>query len=65
MVYRKIDQETGLKDSNNRVSFFIEEEFIRHEKSGLAREKPQTDVDKLTKIFQESFDEVYGIKHSA
>ncbi len=55
--------EIGEGQKNEILTAFIEDEFRRHEESGLSREKPQTDVEELTLIFQETLDEIYGCKY--
>jgi predicted nucleotidyltransferase len=52
--------EVGEALRNEVLSEFIEAEFQRHKGSGLAREKPRTDVDELTAIFQKSLLDIYG-----
>ncbi len=62
---KRSDVELGEGPKNEILSGFIEDEFNRYEVSGLSREKPQTDVAKLTQIFHEALDEIYGDKNSA
>jgi len=50
---------------NGILSKVIETEFRCYEASGLAREKLQSDVDELMRIFHETLDEVYGTSDSA
>jgi len=45
---------------NAVLSDFIEAEFLRHEESGLARQKLQTEGEPLSRIFRETLVAVWG-----
>jgi len=53
------NQEIGNSPKNPILNKFIESEFQRHEESGLARQKPQTELHDLNDIFQEALREVW------
>lgn len=53
-------EELGKGPRNPVLSAFIESEFLRFEENGIVRQKPKTDVDQLTDIFQETLTEAWG-----
>lgn len=58
---KRSEDEIGEGPKNEVLSKFIEAELLRHEESGLIRQKPETKVDLLSVIFQETLEEVWGV----
>lgn len=57
---KRSEGEIGVGPRNDVLGGFIEAEFERHEKEGVTRQKPETNVDVLNEVFQRTFDEVGG-----
>lgn len=60
LTQKRQSVEIGEEPRNQTLNEFIESEFQRHEESGLARKKPQTDVSQLNEIFHKALKDTYG-----